>query len=212
MVFQCSSRSKTYKLKIVFEDHDASIRFTPENNEDGKNTPQLDDKGKPKDIKVANYQKTKFVFKKQDQAGNILPDVYFNLKKLRQTFDSKAYDYDAVTGATYMYNKSARSQNSGSVTFDTLGEGIYELRETDKPEGYDSKAIQDRWIIKVVKTENGLQAIYDKDLEKRYYEKYANHDKNPNEEKDNYYTTYIKNGFDKKSNLEQKQVGEFFIS
>lgn len=200
---------KTYKLKIVFEDHDASIRFTPENNEDGKNTPQLDDKGKPKDIKVANYQKTKFVFKKQDQDGNILPDVYFNLKKLRQTFDSKAYDYDAVTGATYMYNKSARSQKSGSVTFDTLGEGIYELRETDKPEGYDSKAVQDRWIITVEKTENGLQAKYDKAFEKKYYEKYANHDKNPNKEEDNYYTTYIKNGFDKKSNLEQKQVGEF---
>lgn len=207
--FRVVQDPKTYKLKIVFEDHDASIRFTPENNEDGKNTPQLDDKGKPKDIKVANYQKTKFVFKKQDQDGNILPDVYFNLKKLRQTFDSKAYDYDAVTGATYMYNKSARSQKSGSVTFDTLGEGIYELRETDKPEGYDSKAVQDRWIITVEKTENGLQAKYNKAFEKKYYEKYANHDTNPNKEEDNYYTTYIKNGFDKKSNLEQKQVGEF---
>lgn len=207
--FRVVQDPKTYKLKIVFEDHDASIRFTPENETDGKNTPQLDDKGNPKDIKVANYQKTKFVFKKQDQDGNILPDVYFNLKKLRQTFDSKAYDYDAVTGATYMYNKSARSQKSGSVTFDTLGEGIYELRETDKPEGYDSKAVQDRWIITVEKTENGLQAKYVKAFEKKYYEKYANHDKNPNKEEDNYYTTYIKNGFDKKSNLEQKQVGEF---
>lgn len=209
--FRVVQDPKTYKLKIVFEDHDASVRFTPENQTDGKNNPQLDDKGNPKDIKIANYKKTRFVFKKQDQDGNSLPDVYFNFKKLRQTFDSKAYDYtnDAVSSATYTYNKSARSQNSGAVTFDTLGEGIYELRETDKPEGYDSKAIQDRWIIKVVKTENGLQAIYDKDLEKRYYEKYANHDKNPNEEKDNYYTTYIKNGFDKKSNLEQKQVGEF---
>ena len=193
---------KTYKLKIVFEDHDASIRFTPENNEDGKNTPQLDDKGKPKDIKVANYQKTRFVFKKQDQDGNILPDVYFNFKKLRQTFDSKAYDYtnDAVSSATYTYNKSARSQKSGSVTFDTLGEGIYELRETDKPEGYDSKAVQDRWIIQVVKTENGLQAKYDKAFEKKYYAKY---------EKDGYYKDYIENKFDEKSNLEQKQVGEF---
>ena len=207
--FRVVQDPKTYKLKIVFEDHDASIRFTPENETDGKNTPQLDDKGNPKDIKVANYKKTKFVFKKQDQDGNILPDVYFNLKKLRQTFDSKAYDYDAVSGATYMYNKSARSQKSGSVTFDTLGEGIYELRETDKPEGYDSKAVQDRWIITVEKTENGLQAKYNKAFEKKYYEKYANHDKNPNKEEDNYYTTYIKNGFDKKSNLEQKQVGEF---
>lgn len=207
--FRVVQDPKTYKLKIVFEDHDASIRFTPENETDGKNTPQLDDKGNPKDIKVANYKKTKFVLKKQDQDGNILPDVYFNLKKLRQTFDSKAYDYDAVSGATYMYNKSARSQKSGSVTFDTLGEGIYELRETDKPEGYDSKAVQDRWIITVEKTENGLQAKYNKAFEKKYYEKYANHDKNPNKEEDNYYTTYIKNGFDKKSNLEQKQVGEF---
>lgn len=207
--FRVVQDPKTYKLKIVFEDHDASVRFTPENETDGKNNPQLDDKGNPKDIKIANYKKTRFVFKKQDQDGNILPDVYFNLKKLRQTFDSKAYDYDAVTGATYMYNKSARSQKSGSVTFDTLGEGIYELRETDKPEGYDSKAVQDRWIITVEKTENGLQAKYVKAFEKKYYEKYANHDKNPNKEEDNYYTTYIKNGFDKKSNLEQKQVGEF---
>ena len=207
--FRVVQDPKTYKLKIVFEDHDASIRFTPENETDGKDTPQLDKDGNPKDIKVANYKKTKFVFKKQDQDGNILPDVYFNLKKLRQTFDSKAYNYDAVSGATYMYNKSARSQKSGSVTFDTLGEGIYELRETDKPEGYDSKAVQDRWIITVEKTENGLQAKYDKAFEKKYYEKYANHDKNPNKEEDNYYTTYIKNGFDKKSNLEQKQVGEF---
>lgn len=207
--FRVVQDPKTYKLKIVFEDHDASIRFTPENETDGKDTPQLDKDGNPKDIKVANYKKTKFVFKKQDQDGNILPDVYFNLKKLRQTFDSKAYDYDAVSGATYMYNKSARSQKSGSVTFDTLGEGIYELRETDKPEGYDSKAVQDRWIITVEKTENGLQAKYDKAFEKKYYEKYANHDTNPNKEKDNYYTTYINNKFDTKSNLEQKQVGEF---
>lgn len=209
--FRVVQDPKTYKLKIVFEDHDASIRFTPENETDGKNTPQLDDKGNPKDIKVANYKKTRFVFKKQDQDGNVLPDVYFNFKKLRQTFDSKAYDYtnDAVSSATYTYNKSARSQNSGSVTFDTLGEGIYELRETDKPEGYDSKAVQDRWIIKVVKTENGLQVIYDKKFEKKYYEEYANHDKKPNKEKDNYYTTYINNKFDTKSNLEQKTVGEF---
>lgn len=209
--FRVEQDPKTYKLKIVFEDHDASVRFTPENQTDGKNNPQLDDKGNPKDIKIANYKKTRFVFKKQDQDGNSLPDVYFNFKKLRQTFDSKAYDYtnDAVSSATYTYNKSARSQNSGSVTFDTLGEGIYELRETDKPEGYDSKAVQDRWIITVEKTENGLQAKYVKAFEKKYYEKYANHDINPNKEKDNYYTTYIKNEFDKKSNLEQKQVGEF---
>ena len=198
--FRVVQDPKTFKLKIVFEEHDASIRFTPENETDGKDTPQLDKDGNPKDIKVANYQKTKFIFKKQDQDGNILPDVYFNLKKLRQTFDSEAYDYDAVSGATYMYNKSARSQKSGSVTFDTLGEGIYELRETDKPEGYDSKAVQDRWIITVEKTENGLQAIYDKEFEKKYYAKY---------EKDGYYKDYIKNKFDEKSNLEQKQDGEF---
>lgn len=208
--FRVVQDPKTYKLKIVFEKHDASVRFTPENEtDDGKNTPQLDENGNPKDIKVANYQKTRFVFKKQNQDNVAMSDVYFNLKKLRQTFDSKAYDYDAVTGVTYMYNKSARSQKSGSVTFDTLGEGIYELRETDKPEGYDSKAVQDRWIITVEKTENGLQAKYNKAFEKKYYEKYANHDKNPNKEEDNYYTTYIKNEFDKKSNLEQKEVGEF---
>ncbi|MDU4959004.1 MAG: prealbumin-like fold domain-containing protein, partial [Agathobacter rectalis] len=143
-----------------------------------------------------------FIFKKQNQDNIAMPDVYFNLKKLRQTIDSKAYDYsiDAVSKATYTYNKNARSQKTGSVTFDTLGEGIYELRETDKPEGYDSKAVQDRWIIQVVKTENGLQAVYDKAFEKQYYEKW---------EKDGYYQTYIKNGFDKKSNLEQKTDGEF---
>lgn len=198
--FRVVQDPKTYKLKIVFEDHDASVRFTPENEKDGKNTPQLDEDGNPKDIKIANYQKTRFVFKKENQDNEALSDVYFNLKKLRQTFDSEAYDYDEVSSATYTYNKNARSQKTGSVTFDTLGEGIYELRETDKPEGYDSKAVQDRWIIKVEKTENGLQAIYDKAFEKKYYEKY---------EKDGYYQDYIKNGFDKKSNLEQKQVGDF---
>ena len=198
--FRVVQDPKTYKLKIVFEDHDASVRFTPENETDGKNTPQLDDDGNPIDIKIANYQKTRFVFKKQNQDNEALSDVYFNLKKLRQTFDSEAYDYDEVSSATYTYNKNARSQKSGSVTFDTLGEGIYELRETDKPEGYDSKAIQDRWIIKVVKTENGLQAIYDKAFEKKYYEKY---------EKDGYYQDYIKNNFDEKSNLEQKTDGDF---
>lgn len=213
--FRVVQDPKTYKLKIVFEDHDASVRFTQENDQDdskeGKNTPKLDENGNPKDIKIANYKKTRFVFKKQDQDKNALPDVYFNLKKLRQTFDSEAYDYDndAVSSATYTYNKSARSQKSGSVTFDTLGEGIYELTETDKPEGYDSKAIQDRWIITVEKTENGLQVKYDKTFEKQYYEEYANHDNKPNKEKDNYYTTYIKNGFDKKSNLKQEKVDEF---
>ncbi|WP_151409540.1 SpaA isopeptide-forming pilin-related protein [Anaerococcus sp. Marseille-P9784] len=180
--FKVDQDPKTYKLKIVFENPDASVKFNQDTD------------GNPKDIKIANYQKINFVFKKKNQDDKPLVGVYFDMKKL-EDLDGKKYEYvDGVSSATSAYYDRARSQNNGAVTFFKLGTGVYELHETTKPEGYDSSTNQDRWIIKIVKGENGLEVKYDKKFEGDYYQEHDN---------DYYTNTYIAKGFDKKNTLEK---------
>lgn len=80
---------------------------------------------------------------------------------------------DSVSAATGKYYSTMRSQSDGGVTFDELGEGIYELTETKIPEGYQSSNRQFSWIFEVKKTKDGLVIEHNKDLEKTYYKTYG---------------------------------------
>lgn len=241
---------KTFKLKIVFKDKDPAIRFTPDKKDDTGKTPELDDKNNPKDIRVANYEKTNFRFKKQDPEGKGIENVGFVLRKVKSLSDpAKHYEYDdkgrlikltdgdkvttfeyegnsdqpskingeavtdtntfdSVTGATKKYYEFQRSRydrtegekNTGEVDFKDLDSGLYELIETNKPEGYDHENTQDRWIIKVERTKNGLEVSHDTTEEENYFKNHANEDIKDSEGKvteEAYYPIYSDEGYDK---------------
>ncbi|MFO3667965.1 SpaA isopeptide-forming pilin-related protein [Anaerococcus kampingiae] len=249
--FNVDQDSTTHKLKLVFESDpdgklDESIGFKTKQNGD----PDYDDDGNLQDIKIRNYSKTNFSFKKfssdLDDKGNKKPlkDAYFRLTKVRFSMDekAKAYEYygeddnatlkkytngkkvteyttegnvqkftydnkeykydennnlisvggqtpteedkkvkpDAISNATGKYSALRRSQSSGKVDFQNLGEGIYQLEEVGIPEGYQSNTKQFKWIFKVEKTDDGLQIVRtykDKDgkelnVEEEYFKKY----------------------------------------
>ena len=179
---------KTYKLKIVFEEHDMGLSFTPiDDSEEGKNTPKLDKDNNPLDIKIRNYDLTKFSFRKVDQDNKGLSDVGFKLVKLRRSLDGELYKYnaDGSSSASAPYYSTTRSDYDGGVEFTDLGEGIYELFETRKPEGFENEKAQDRGIFQVIKTEDGLKVVYDKTFEENYYKEY---DKE-------FYKEYVAKGF-----------------
>lgn len=102
--------------------------------------------------------------------------------------------YDSVSGATKKYYKSnVRSQENGAVNFRDLDEGIYELIETDIPDGYEDATQQVRWIVEIKKGENGLEVIYNKETEDTYYKTYDTE----------YYKTYTANNFKNINNFEK---------
>ena len=123
---------KTFKLKIVFKDKDPAIRFTPDSKDDTGKTPELDDKNDPKDIRVANYEKTNFRFKKQDPEGKGIENVGFVLRKVKSLSDpAKLYEYDdkgrlikltngdKVTTFEYEGNSDQPSKINGEAVTDT---------------------------------------------------------------------------------------------
>ena len=269
--FNVEQDKETHKLKIVFENDpdgtlDKSIGFKTKQNGE----PDYDKDGNYQDLKIRNYSKTNFSFKKLssdlDDKGNkkTLKDAYFRLTKVRFSMDkdAKAYEYhnekdgaglkkytngkkvteydsegnvekftydnkeykydekknlisvggqtpteedkkvkpDAISNATGKYSALRRSQSSGKVDFQNLGEGIYQLEEVGIPEGYQSDTKQFKWIFKVEKTDDGLQIVrtyQDKDgkshdVEEEYFKKYDN----------KYYTdVYSKNNFNTNSNI-----------
>lgn len=225
--FNVDQDSKTHKLKIVFENDpngklDESIGF--KTKADG--SPDYDADGNLQDIKIRNYSKTSFSFKKlknetgEDEKKLPLKDAYFRLTKVRYSMDkgSKAYEYygedkdavlkkytngkkvteykldgtiekytydgiviengndnykpDSISSATGKYSSLRRSQSDGSVDFQDLGEGIYQLEEVGIPDGYESGNDQTKWIFEVKKTDNGLKVEHNVDTEKTYFENY----------------------------------------
>ena len=96
------------------------------------------------------------------------------------TEEDKKVKPDAISNATGKYSALRRSQSSGKVDFQNLGEGIYQLEEVGIPEGYQSNTKQFKWIFKVEKTDDGLQIVRtykDKDgkelnVEEEYFKKY----------------------------------------
>lgn len=252
--FNVDQDSTTHKLKLVFESDpdgklDESIGFKTKQNGD----PDYDDDGNLQDIKIRNYSKTNFSFKKfssdLDDKGNKKPlkDAYFRLTKVRFSMDekAKAYEYygeddnatlkkytngkkvteyttegnvekftydgqvvaegsenykpDAISNATGKYSALRRSQSTGKVDFQNLGEGIYQLEEVGIPEGYQSNTKQFKWIFKVEKTDDGLQIVRtykDKDgkelnVEEEYFKKYD----------PDYYKKYVDNNFKTNTNI-----------
>ena len=277
---------ETYKLKIVFENDpdgtlDKSIGFKTKANGE----PDYDEDGNLQDIKIRNYSKTNFSFRKLssdlDDKGNkkTLKDAYFRLTKVRFSMDkdAKAYEYhkegdgaglkkytnrgrvteysesgtatqltvgdkiyvydkegnvsqikiyqydsegklkvdkdgnpvfdiqtpteedkkvkpDAISNATGKYSALRRSQTSGRVDFQGLGEGIYQLEEVGIPEGYQSDNKQFKWIFEVKKTDDGLQVEHNVDTEKKYFENY---------DKEYYTNTYSKNNFATNQNIQE---------
>ena len=257
--FNVIQDEKTHKLRIEFENDpdgtlDKSIGFKTKANGE----PDYDKDGNYQDIKIRNYSKTNFSFRKlssdteKNKEGKLvnkpLKDAYFRLTKVRFSMDekAKAYEYygedknailkkytngkkvteydengnvdkytydgqlvaegsenykpDAISNATGKYSALRRSQSSGSVDFQNLGEGIYQLEEVGIPEGYQSDAKQFKWIFKVEKTDDGLQIVRtykDKDgkshdVEEEYFQKY---------DKDYYDKFYSKNNFKTNSNI-----------
>lgn len=114
--------------------------------------------------------------------------------------DKENYKPDAISNATGKYSALRRSQSSGRVDFQNLGEGIYQLEEVGIPEGYQSNTKQFKWIFKVEKTDDGLQIVRtykdskgkSHDVEEEYFQKY---------DKDYYDKFYSKNNFKKNSNI-----------
>ncbi|MDU1315495.1 SpaA isopeptide-forming pilin-related protein [Anaerococcus hydrogenalis] len=116
------------------------------------------------------------------------------LDKINDTEVTGKARYDSVSGATKKYYKSnVRSQENGEVNFGDLDEGIYELIETEIPDGYEDATQQIRWIVEVKKGENGLEVIYNKETEDTYYSKYETE----------YYKTYTANNFKNINNFEK---------
>lgn len=82
------------------------------------------------------------------------------------------YKPDSISSATGKYSSLRRSQSDGSVDFQDLGEGIYQLEEVIIPDGYQSGKDQTKWIFEVKKTDNGLKVVHNVDTEKNYFESY----------------------------------------
>lgn len=114
--------------------------------------------------------------------------------------DKENYKPDEISSATGKYSSLRRSQSSGRVDFQNLGEGIYQLEEVGIPEGYQSDNKQFKWIFKVEKTDDGLQIVRtykdskgnSHDVEEEYFKNY---------DKDYYTNVYSKNNFKTKTNI-----------
>ncbi len=133
-----------------------------------------------------------------DEKGNATNYTYNGTVINKEDTDN--YKPDAISNATGKYSALRRSQSTGRVDFQNLGEGIYQLEEVGIPEGYQSNTKQFKWIFKVEKTDDGLQIVRtykDKDgkshdVEEEYFKKYDN---------DYYTNVYSKNNFKTNSNI-----------
>ena len=212
---------KTLKLKIEFENKDNSIEYntdTEGNLQDVKvnNYPKIPLRfkkvtGEDKPLKDAYFTLKKVRESMDENSMSFTYNQYGNLETLVK--DNKTYKFDengdldtidgvkvtendkvdGVSGATKKYFKdNIRSQEDGEVYFGDLDEGIYELIETQVPDGYEDSTQQVRWIVEVKKGENGLEVIYNKETEDTYYKNYDS----------KYYDeTYKKNNFKTNNNF-----------
>lgn len=183
--FDVGENKETGKLKIKFEEGDPNISF------------EKDKKGNPTKIKFTNFDKIDFEFTKiGDAKDNPLYGAGFTLKKVLtekprqvgsgeegQVIDrSKQIKYtedgevaeESKELEDYSYFEKANSYSDGKIKFTGLSQGVYELEETNIPNGYQRLNAQRKWIVVVEKNEkgDGLEVKYDYDYEKEYYQKY----------------------------------------
>lgn len=162
-------------LNIEFEDKGSSTTTY-------ETDPEASDKSAIKNedgtFSLVNYKKISFKFIKlvkiPGQDKKPISDVWFSLKKVRteasdngkQLYDTEGHLIESLRN--YQYEAIDRSGRDGSVDFDNLTSGVYELRETTKIKNLKANS-KDRWILKVIKDEGGLKVVYDKSYEKDYY-------------------------------------------
>ena len=125
--------------------------------------------GEDKDAVLKKYTNGKKVTEYDDK-GNV--DKYTYDGKVISKDDKDNYKPDFITNATGKYSSLRRSQRDGSVDFQNLGEGIYQLEEVGIPDGYESGNDQTKWIFEVKKTDNGLKVEHNVATEKTYFESY----------------------------------------
>lgn len=183
--FDVVEDKKTGKLKIKFEEGDPNISF------------EKDKKSNPTKIKFTNFDKIDFEFTKiGDAKDNPLYGAGFTLKKVLtekprqvesgeegQVIDRSKQIIYTESGKVaeeskeledYSYFEKANSYSDGKIKFTGLSQGVYELEETNIPNGYQRLNAQRKWIVVVEKNEkgDGLEVKYDYDYEKEYYQKY----------------------------------------
>lgn len=155
----------------------------------GKKVTEYDPKG---NVEKFTYDNKEY---KYDENKNLI-----SVGGQTPTEEDKKVEPDAISNATGKYSALRRSQSTGRVDFQNLGEGIYQLEEVGIPEGYQSDTKQFKWIFKVEKTDDGLQIVRtytgkdgkSHDVEEEYFQKYD----------PDYYKKYVDNKFNKNSNIE----------
>ncbi|WP_105301708.1 SpaA isopeptide-forming pilin-related protein [Anaerococcus marasmi] len=125
--------------------------------------------GEDKDAVLKKYTNGKKVTE-YDEDGNVTNYTYNG--DVISKDDTDNYKPDFITNATGKYSSLRRSQSDGSVDFQDLGEGIYQLEEVGIPDGYQSGKDQTKWIFEVKKTDNGLKVEHNVATEKTYFENY----------------------------------------
>lgn len=171
---------ETGKLEIKLEEGDPNIKFV--------------EKDDIKEVQFTNFDKIDFEFKKVGDKDNPLYGAGFTLKKVltekprqvgsgkesKEIDRSKQIKYtesgmvaeESKELSDHSYYEKARSYSDGKIKFTGLSQGVYELEETDIPNGYQRLNAQRKWIVIVEKNKAGdsLEVKYDKEYEESYYE------------------------------------------
>lgn len=193
---------------------------------------ETDEEGKKLPLKDAYFRLTKVRYSMDENAKtyeyygedkNAVLKKYTNGKKVTEYEENgevKKYTYDGdvinkddtdnykpdfITNATGKYSSLRRSQSDGSVDFQDLGEGIYQLEEVGIPDGYQSGKDQTKWIFEVKKTEDGLKVEHNVTTEKTYFENYDN--KYYEDFYNDYYNKVYSDNKTEKPNIEQGAEG-----
>ena len=164
------------------------MKYKNETDEDGNKLPLKDAYFRLKKVRYSMDEGSK-TYEYYGEDKDAVLKKYTNGKKVTEykpdgtiekyTYDGTViengndnYKPDSISSATGKYSSLRRSQRDGSVDFQGLGEGIYQLEEVGIPDGYQSGKDQTKWIFEVKKTDNGLKVEHNVATEKTYFENY----------------------------------------
>lgn len=182
----------------VREDAKGNLFIEFEKKDDKSIIKNIDGSYKVVNYAKTNFQFTK-IGQGQDSPPVPLSDFYFSLKKVRtdKTEDGLQIFYDdngVVTSMKdksgneriekdkegfvknpeileYSYYSKTKTRGDGSINFQGLTPGVYELEELTEHASYNTNT-QRRWIILVEPGTDKLNVSYDKNYEGNYYAKY----------------------------------------